>query len=106
MLCRSKKAFVKALLPSSCAHFLFGPNAFNPCSANASTIPMESGTSGAHHSQVDFIFFCKVADSGNVFPFDSHKVWKECINCAKFPNCDEIAMLKKVRTNERKAGTL
>ena len=24
----------------------------------------------------------------------SHKVWKECINCAKFPNCDEIAMLK------------
>lgn len=24
----------------------------------------------------------------------SHKVWKECINCAKFPNCDEIAMVK------------
>ncbi len=23
-----------------------------------------------------------------------HKVWKECINCAKFPNCDEIAMVK------------
>lgn len=22
-----------------------------------------------------------------------HKVWKECINCAKFPNCDEIAMV-------------
>jgi amino-acid N-acetyltransferase len=22
-----------------------------------------------------------------------HKVWKECINCPKFPNCDEIAML-------------
>lgn len=21
-----------------------------------------------------------------------HKVWKECINCPKFPNCDEIAM--------------
>jgi amino-acid N-acetyltransferase len=22
-----------------------------------------------------------------------HKVWKECINCPKFPNCDEIAMI-------------
>ncbi|MBQ5859639.1 MAG: GNAT family N-acetyltransferase, partial [Selenomonadales bacterium] len=21
-----------------------------------------------------------------------HKVWKDCINCPKFPNCDEIAM--------------
>jgi amino-acid N-acetyltransferase len=21
-----------------------------------------------------------------------HKVWKECINCTKFPNCDEIAL--------------
>lgn len=26
----------------------------------------------------------------------SPKVWKECINCSKFPNCDEIAMLKKL----------
>lgn len=25
-----------------------------------------------------------------------HKVWKECINCAKFPNCDEIAMVIKI----------
>ncbi|CUH96866.1 hypothetical protein P22_2978 [Propionispora sp. 2/2-37] len=25
-----------------------------------------------------------------------HKVWKECINCAKFPNCDEIAMIKMI----------
>ncbi len=24
----------------------------------------------------------------------SHKVWKECINCPKFPNCDEIALVK------------
>ena len=23
-----------------------------------------------------------------------HKVWKDCIECPKFPNCDEIAMLK------------
>ncbi|MDI6813194.1 MAG: N-acetyltransferase [Desulfitobacteriaceae bacterium] len=22
-----------------------------------------------------------------------HKVWKECINCVKFPNCDEIAVV-------------
>lgn len=21
-----------------------------------------------------------------------HKVWKDCINCTKFPNCDEIAL--------------
>ncbi len=25
-----------------------------------------------------------------------HKVWKECINCPKFPNCDEVAMLKEL----------
>lgn len=25
-----------------------------------------------------------------------HKVWKECINCAKFPNCDEVAMMKTI----------
>jgi amino-acid N-acetyltransferase len=23
-----------------------------------------------------------------------HKVWNDCINCPKFPNCDEIAMLR------------
>jgi len=23
----------------------------------------------------------------------SHKVWKDCINCPKFPNCDEVAMI-------------
>ena len=22
-----------------------------------------------------------------------HKIWKECIECPKFPNCDEIAMI-------------
>jgi len=22
-----------------------------------------------------------------------HKVWKDCINCVKFPDCDEIAMI-------------
>lgn len=25
-----------------------------------------------------------------------HKVWKECINCPKFPNCDEIALLREL----------
>ncbi len=24
------------------------------------------------------------------------KVWMECINCPKFPNCDEIALIKKM----------
>lgn len=26
----------------------------------------------------------------------SQKVWKDCINCNKFPNCDEIAMVKNL----------
>ena len=26
----------------------------------------------------------------------SHKVWKECINCPKFPHCDEIAVVKEL----------
>ncbi len=33
-----------------------------------------------------------------------HKVWKECINCPKFPNCDEQAMLKEVLPTTGKNG--
>jgi amino-acid N-acetyltransferase len=25
-----------------------------------------------------------------------HKIWAECINCPKFPNCQEIAMVKEL----------
>jgi amino-acid N-acetyltransferase len=25
-----------------------------------------------------------------------HKIWAECINCPKFPNCQEIALIKKL----------
>jgi amino-acid N-acetyltransferase len=25
-----------------------------------------------------------------------HKVWAECINCCKFPNCQEVALLKNL----------
>lgn len=25
-----------------------------------------------------------------------HKIWAECINCPKFPDCQEIAMVKKL----------
>ena len=25
-----------------------------------------------------------------------HKVWAECINCPKFPNCQEIALIKNI----------
>nr|WP_091937427.1 N-acetyltransferase [Methanolobus profundi] len=25
-----------------------------------------------------------------------HKVWSGCIKCPKFPNCDEVAMMKKI----------
>ncbi len=26
-----------------------------------------------------------------------HKIWSECINCPKFPDCDEVAMLKETK---------
>ena len=26
-----------------------------------------------------------------------HKVWSECIKCVKFPNCDEIAVVKDIK---------
>lgn len=26
----------------------------------------------------------------------SPKVWKECINCSKFPHCDEVALVKEL----------
>lgn len=25
-----------------------------------------------------------------------HKIWAECINCCKFPDCEETAMIKKI----------
>lgn len=25
-----------------------------------------------------------------------HKIWAECINCSKFPDCKEVAMMKKL----------
>ncbi|MBU1999022.1 MAG: N-acetyltransferase [Candidatus Omnitrophota bacterium] len=25
-----------------------------------------------------------------------HKVWADCINCPKFPNCQEVALVKKI----------
>jgi amino-acid N-acetyltransferase len=25
-----------------------------------------------------------------------HKIWAECINCCKFPNCQEVAMVKRL----------
>ena len=39
------------------------------------------------------IFFGKlgfVEISKDLMP---HKVWRDCINCSKFPNCDEVCML-------------
>ena len=29
-----------------------------------------------------------------------HKIWTECINCPKFPNCDEIAMIREDKLDE------
>ncbi len=31
----------------------------------------------------------------NVLP---HKVWSDCINCVKFPNCDEIAVILELNS--------
>ncbi len=27
-----------------------------------------------------------------------HKVWRDCINCSKFPNCDETAMTMELKS--------
>jgi len=37
-------------------------------------------------------FGFKIADRKK-FP---HRIWTECINCPKFPNCNEILMVKKL----------
>ncbi|ADY56485.1 N-acetylglutamate synthase [Syntrophobotulus glycolicus DSM 8271] len=44
--------------------------------------------------QVDFFKHMgfRLVDKENL----PHKVWKECINCVKFPNCDENAMVMPV----------
>ena len=26
-----------------------------------------------------------------------HKIWSECLNCPKFPKCDEIALMKEIK---------
>lgn len=26
-----------------------------------------------------------------------HKVWRDCLNCIKFPECDEIALLRSIK---------
>ncbi|MCJ7645915.1 N-acetyltransferase [bacterium] len=30
-----------------------------------------------------------------------HKIWSECINCPKFPNCEEVAMLREMEKKQR-----
>ena len=39
-------------------------------------------------------FFAKLGFSEITKDNLPHKVWKECIDCPKFPNCDEVAMVK------------
>jgi amino-acid N-acetyltransferase len=29
-----------------------------------------------------------------------HKIWSECINCPKFPNCEEVAMLRDMEKKQ------
>ena len=26
-----------------------------------------------------------------------HKIWKDCLNCPKFPNCDEVLMMTEIQ---------
>lgn len=41
--------------------------------------------------QVEFFHKCgfRIVDKADL----PHKVWKDCLNCSKFPTCDETAML-------------
>ncbi len=32
-----------------------------------------------------------------------HKIWAECIHCPKFPNCDEIALIKNITKQKSKS---
>ena len=34
----------------------------------------------------------RVIDKGEL----PHKVWRDCLNCVKFPDCDEIAMIREL----------
>ena len=44
--------------------------------------------------QVDFFKKCGFKEvTKDEMP---HKVWKECINCPKFPNCDEVAVVRQI----------
>ena len=33
-----------------------------------------------------------------------HKIWGDCLNCPKFPNCDEIAMMLQFEKEENNEG--
>ncbi|MBN1406040.1 MAG: N-acetyltransferase [Candidatus Omnitrophica bacterium] len=35
-----------------------------------------------------------------------HKIWNECINCPKFPNCDEVPMIKKIKKTDVRENKL
>jgi amino-acid N-acetyltransferase len=41
-------------------------------------------------------FFGKLGFKGTEKEKLPHKIWGECINCAKFPNCDENAVIIKL----------
>lgn len=45
--------------------------------------------------QVDFFIKCGFGEiTKEKMP---QKVWKDCINCPKFPNCDEVAVIRTVK---------
>ncbi|MBQ9441954.1 MAG: N-acetyltransferase [Selenomonadaceae bacterium] len=41
-------------------------------------------------------FFQSLGFKTTTKEFLPHKIWKECIECPKFPNCDEIAMTLEI----------
>lgn len=46
--------------------------------------------------QVDFFKKCGFLEitKEEMSAHAQHKIWKDCINCPKFPNCDEVAVIK------------
>jgi len=32
-----------------------------------------------------------------------HKIWSDCLNCSKFPDCDEEALIMDINGNERRS---
>lgn len=49
-------------------------------------------------TSVDFFAKCGFSEvDKRILP---HKVWKDCIKCPRFPDCDEVAMIKNLEESD------